>query len=487
MNSIKKKIIGFLFLISGIGLQSQECTGISSPLDGSANIAVDATITWPAVAGVNGYLLSLGTSPGGVDILERKATGIDNFYKAPVGLPENTQIYASLSILLFNAQPELCSQISFRTVDVTTAPPCTILVAPDDNASNVTIVTDIIWSYAPTATGYSLSLGTVPGGKDILNDSDVGNVLLFDPDQDLPQDTQIYVTVIPYNENGNMGICTEESFKTGPAPFACDPRINELTAETVYLRPQIDFPAVAGLCSTDLPYIIDTDAVADGFRWYKANIGSNETLISETREAPINEPGRYRFEAYNSILQSNGSFIECTSSQVFTIVTSVMATIEKIDVVFQNGRKTITVYASGNGNYEYSLEHIDGPYQDSPIFENMGLTPPIAFVRDKNGCGISQRTIDRDLTGQDFPNFFTPNGDGVNDFWQFMPPPENFEESLEVIWVFDRYGSLLSQIDPKSTGWNGTFNGNPLPSSNYWFRAVYFDKREITGHFALKR
>ena len=81
-------------------------------------------ITWPQVTGVpiNGYLISLGTTPGGVDLVDREATGINTFYKAPVGLPENTVIYATISVLLFNATPMDCESSVFTTVDVTTPP-----------------------------------------------------------------------------------------------------------------------------------------------------------------------------------------------------------------------------------------------------------------------------------------------------------------------------------------------------------------------------
>lgn len=89
-----------------------------------------------------------------------------------------------------------------------------------------------------------------------------------------------------------------------------------------------------------------------------------------------------------------------------------------------------------------------------------------------------------------FPKFFTPNGDGINDFWQFIPPLENAKIADIVkgnISIFDRYGRLIVQIDPKSRGWDGSYKGEPVPSSDYWFTAVSFDRQEIKGHFALKR
>jgi gliding motility-associated-like protein len=35
------------------------------------------------------------------------------------------------------------------------------------------------------------------------------------------------------------------------------------------------------------------------------------------------------------------------------------------------------------------------------------------------------------------------------------------------------YGKLLKEISPNSTGWNGTYNGQPLPATDYWFVVDY--------------
>ena len=64
---------------------------------------------------------------------------------------------------------------------------------------------------------------------------------------------------------------------------------------------------------------------------------------------------------------------------------------------------------------------------------------------------------------------------------------ENYETLLEVIMIYNRFGSLIYQINPDSDGWDGTFNRNPMPASDYWYRARFLDRQEITGHFSLKR
>ena len=480
------RILNIILILAALAVQAQECPEISFPLDGATDIDVDATISWPVVAGINGYVISLGTTAGGTDILNSHPTGQDNFYTAPLGLPDDTDIYVSLNLILFDGPPIVCVGIMFRTVDVTTAPPCTLLTGPDNNASNVTIVTDFSWAYAPTATGYNISIGTSPGGTEILDNLNVGNVLLYEHPTDLPQFAEIYVRITPYNNNGALANCLEESFFTGPAMDYCEPFIDENTGELIDLRPEIEFPDIVGICSDELPFIISSGDTAQGFRWYRTNLGSPETLLSESRELPLTEPGRYRYEIYNSIVVS-GITIECPNSKLFEVVISETAAINSIDIInFPDGRQ-ITVNASGMGDYEYALDDPDGPYQNSPVFTGVSPGPHTAYVKDKNGCGIAQRTVDRDLTNSDFPNFFTPNGDGINDFWQFVPPEENFEVRLAVITIYDRYGSLLAQISPGSQGWDGKFQGTPLPSSDYWFKALVADGPEILGHFALKR
>lgn len=472
----------------GLYAHSQDCTKVNFPTDGSTDVPVDVEITWPEVTSVNnGYLISLGTTPGGTEILNREATGIINSFKAPVGLPENTLIYVTISVLQFNALPIDCETTTFTTMDVVSPPPCTYLLAPDDNAANVTVVTDIIWEYAPTATSYSLSIGTSEGGSDILNAVNVGNVLSYDPPVDLPQDIRIFVTIRPENENGASPPCTEESFFTGAVDDPCE-EVDPITGEVSILRPEIEFPNLFIKCKDSGPIPVSAEGEADGFRWYRIE-DSGETLLSEDRNFQIADIGNYVLEAYNHVNRS-GITIECPTTRNFNVLPSEVATIESIDIRDLTVGKQVNIEVSGTGNYEYALDNEDGPYQEDPIFINVAEGSHIVYVRDKNGCGTVSRLIERGLKLDDFPNFFTPNGDGINDFWQFIKPTE-ISDILEVfegnISIFDRYGSLVMELDPESRGWDGSFNGKPLPSSDYWFKAVSIDRKEIQGHFSLKR
>ena len=132
------------------------------------------------------------------------------------------------------------------------------------------------------------------------------------------------------------------------------------------------------------------------------------------------------------------------------------------------------------------MDSESGPYQDGSIFTNVPSGNHTVFVRDKNGCGITEKSLEIDLTVDGFPKFFTPNGDGINDFWQFKQP-EGENKVLTTIQIFDRYGMLLAQIDQNAEGWDGTYLGRPLPAGGVWFKAIGENNKVYQGHFTLKR
>jgi gliding motility-associated-like protein len=119
------------------------------------------------------------------------------------------------------------------------------------------------------------------------------------------------------------------------------------------------------------------------------------------------------------------------------------------------------------------------------------------YGRDRDGCGV---TASDEVSFIDFPPFFTPNGDGYNDTWNITGLGTELNRGAQV-FIFDRYGKLLKQLSPSATGWDGTYNGNPLPSGDYWFSVEYLDpavnnggttpkgpvKKTFKNHFTLKR
>lgn len=578
----KKSILIIAFFCASFACAQVTCPTLNGPFNGDVDVAVDTAISWTPVVGAPGYLISIGTTPGGSEIINNRNTGSATSFQPPLGLPDDSSIYISLTIFFFNAENIACTTETFRTIDVTTPPTCTTVKSPVDEATNINVASAISWDYAPTAKGYRMTIGTTMGGGEILNDFDVGNVLSYKPTLDLPFSTEIFIRIIPYNDNGSTpGICSQFSFTTGilatipgctnlvsplngsinvpltpqlewavvpdaegylvtigmtpdtaevldnlvfttnstlvlefdpnrtffitVIPFndagealgciqetfstvlGCGPYLDSVTGELIDLAPEINFPDEVSFCQNEIPYTVSTTDTAEGYRWYKIDTNGNETLISSTTETNLSTTGVYRYEAYNFVSQS-GNTVECSNSKEFTVVSSEIATITSLDTSGLNGSFQIAIQVTGNGDYEFALDQIDGPYQNSNIFSGLSSGSYTVYVRDKNGCGIVEDSIIQDLTLEGFPNFFSPNGDGINDYWQFIPPVDTGEINVGAIYIFDRYGNLIKQIDPLALGWNGQINGAPMPASDYWFTAISLTtQKKIKGHFALKR
>jgi gliding motility-associated-like protein len=146
------------------------------------------------------------------------------------------------------------------------------------------------------------------------------------------------------------------------------------------------------------------------------------------------------------------------------------------------GEHVIEATATGLGAYQFSLD--GGNLQDSGVFENVTPGTHQVTITNVEGCG----SITVDIGVVDYPRFVTPNNDGFNDTWNIIGLADY--DPAARIYIFDRYGKLLKQLSPTSAGWDGTYKGNPLPSSDYWFRIEYTEEdipKAFTGHFTLKR
>ncbi|REG90823.1 T9SS type B sorting domain-containing protein [Flavobacterium aquicola] len=144
---------------------------------------------------------------------------------------------------------------------------------------------------------------------------------------------------------------------------------------------------------------------------------------------------------------------------------------------------TVNVLGAGSGNYEYQLD--DWSFQDSNMFINVSSGEHTITARDKDGhCSPAPLTAEI----INYPKFFTPNGDSYNDTWNI--PDLILSNPDAVISIFDRYGKLIKRITPAAEGWDGIYNGQPLPSSDYWFTVEYTQKgipKVFKSHFSLKR
>jgi gliding motility-associated-like protein len=243
--------------------------------------------------------------------------------------------------------------------------------------------------------------------------------------------------------------------------------------------PTFDLPASQVFC-TNLGNDVIAVSNEGGIYTYAWTIDGNP-ITQLTKEISINSGGTYTVTATDNL---SG----CETVQTIVVNESEFPLFELDDlIVFDltgDGRNRIEVLtdsgALGVGDYDFSLD--GGDFQDSPIFEDVPPGIHYVSVRDKNGCGIQSVAVS--VIG--YPLYFTPNGNGKNDNWKISGVNGVFQ-SQSLIYIFDRHGRLLTQISPNSLGWDGTYNGTPMPADDYWFRVKLEDGRMFTGHFSLIR
>ena len=253
---------------------------------------------------------------------------------------------------------------------------------------------------------------------------------------------------------------------------------------------QVESPRI--VCTSDPTFQVDLEPLETDptevftYEWLRSSLDNSVTneFISNNRSITVSTPGIYTI----TLTKTDGT--ACSRSREIVVDASEIANLteDAVTIVDLSNNNSVTVDPTnlGMGNYEYALQPEEelgsSPiFQDSPVFNNLRAGFYTLFVREEI-CGTV--TLDVAVIGR--PSFFTPNGDGFNDLWQIRGISSTNKPD-SVVFIYDRYGKLLKQLLASSNGWDGTFNGQPMPTDDYWFNVTLEDGRSLTGHFTLKR
>lgn len=228
------------------------------------------------------------------------------------------------------------------------------------------------------------------------------------------------------------------------------------------------------------PLILSADASSDRVEWSQGN-----RVLSTDFDFTLERTGTFTLTAYQT---TNGT--ECSTSREFTVSFPDAPVIQNIEALNVNEVNQIKVDVAGNSSYQYSLDNINF-FGSGLSYTFNNVTPGIktVYVRDINDC---EPAVQGQVTIIGFPNFFTPNNDGINDRWSIPGATQEFFKSVE-IQIFNRFGKRLYVITLNNSefGWDGTYQGLVLPSNSYWFQAKLVDLNdkviEKIGNFSLIR
>ena len=290
--------------------------------------------------------------------------------------------------------------------------------------------------------------------------TEIGTICFGDTLSDLPT-TSINNITGTWSPAINNTVSTEYTFTSDDGQCALDTTMTITVLEEIEPEfTQID-PICIGQIISPLPQISNNN-------------------ISGTWTPALNnlETTTYTFTPENG----QCSYLTTMTIEVGTF-SPISITASNISNDFDSNQIISVTASGGSGNYEFQLD--GGSWQSNSIFEYVtGCEEHIVVARDIDGCIFETQTS---VMIMDYPKFFTPNGDGYNDTWNIKCLREN---PVAKVSVFDRFGKLIISFSPRENSWDGRFNGQLLPGSDYWFVAEYLNNNGIQAtfrsHFSLR-
>uniref|UniRef100_UPI0040496406 T9SS type B sorting domain-containing protein n=1 Tax=Flavobacterium sp. TaxID=239 RepID=UPI0040496406 len=221
---------------------------------------------------------------------------------------------------------------------------------------------------------------------------------------------------------------------------------------------------------------------------YVVDSGMSQTiLLNATGNASLTTPALMANSIYTIVdvsISYGGLVCNNPISASTTVVVTIPATAftTTVSSAFSENSVVVVNVQDGNGTFLYQID--DEGFQTSNIFTGVSAGTHTITVTDTQGCTY----VIGSVFLIDYPKFFTPNGDGYNDTWKIT----GLNQPDAVLYIFDRYGKLVKQLSVMDTaqGWDGTFNGEQLPSTDYWFTLDFDEgtqRRQFKSHFSLKR
>jgi len=359
---------------------------------------------------------------------------------------------------------------------LTEANPSELHACDDDfdgfNTFDVTLVETDILNGLPAAN-YNFSYYEVEDDAILGNAATIATPTNYN---NTVADTQIiYVRVQPV---------TNECFQVVPITLIVHPLL-VVQLEEQYLICLAADDSVLAAVETDpalqtAPIDTELSETEYTFQWYEGQqvLAANSIVGATQSSYNATSVGFYTVEVTNII--SGCTYVDTT--EVVSSYPPETISVEVLtDAFSENSMLVVTV--TGVGFYEYSL--YEGYWQYSPVFENVLGGDYIVKVRDVYNCEV----LEYEVPIINYPKVFTPNNDGYNDTWNILGVKN---QGGVKVTIYDRYGKLIKQLTASSLGWDGTFQGEAMPSSDYWFTVEYIEplsntQKEFSAHFTLKR
>ena len=214
------------------------------------------------------------------------------------------------------------------------------------------------------------------------------------------------------------------------------------------------------------------------YKWIK----DGDTQISENPTIEVTEIGRYKVEITSTITGCSyfSNEVEITLASI-PVNHPTWLTVEQSEPFSGTNSVRVTAYGLGDSVFSYRLN--DGTTNYDGFFNDLSAGVHIITIANAQGCS---KSIQVPIYIIGFPKFFTPNNDGINDYFSL-----NFDKDIEVLAynlkVFNRWGNMVFEQSGYKGQWDGTWDNQQLPDGTYFYMIEIDGEDTRTGYIQLNR
>ncbi|MFI5162808.1 MAG: gliding motility-associated C-terminal domain-containing protein [Sphingobacteriales bacterium] len=170
-----------------------------------------------------------------------------------------------------------------------------------------------------------------------------------------------------------------------------------------------------------------------------------------------------------SVKVSNDGCFDDTKTVTVTVNANPTASAGNDKVIFKGESTVLNGIKTGDNitsAYWTPATGLDNPFSLTPTANPTESTTYTLHVVSQS-CGTVTSSVNVTVyTKITVPNTFSPNGDGVNDFWD-IGGLITFPESLTTVYTRD--GQQVFKSTGYAKPWDGTYNGAQVPGGTYYY------------------
>ncbi len=295
-------------------------------------------------------------------------------------------------------------------------------------------------------------------------------------DEDIEDFSETFARIRPHF-NSTTGYSQDKRYTLIATSDFCKPR-------EYYPRIIVDKPLEGEIVAPEFSCegsTLDLDASsfhATKYEWYSdEQLGTKRPTGEKISVVPVPEYAEFFVD------MERGA---CKATATHATVITLAPKIQSVDSLSYRNVEIVLESGTGTAPFQFIVDGDNEAEDVSSAIKELEYGDHEVLIVDAANCKLTHKfRINSPMVV--FQKEISPNGDNVNDNFFNQVLADAYPNAI--VRVFDRWGKTVAQYKAGDTeGWDGTYNGNPLPSTDYWYEVQISEiQKTYVGHFTLLR